>query len=91
MGNKTKFDKKKCARCQYHNIGSLGVPVRVHGKVVRIFCDYITATNSSCLRQDMHDTVVDIRGNDYNNCKLFVEGKKLERDVPQISIGPRKI
>lgn len=73
-----KFNKEKCARCQYRGTNGLGVPVQVNGSSVRIYCNFCGTTDKTCLRMKNRKEVYDIRGNDYNNCKMFVEGNALE-------------
>lgn len=77
---KYKFSKQKCARCIYRGINGLGVPTHVDDKTIRVYCNFATITNSTCLRPTDNNKVYDLRGTDYNNCKLFVEGEMLEND-----------
>lgn len=80
MENKTKFDKKKCMKCKYHGVGCGGETVRRRNEMVHVYCNYSSITNSTCLKRGPHGTVTDLRGDDYNNCKLYDPGKaKRER------------
>ena len=89
--SKPKFDKEKCLKCKYRNTYSqLGYSVRHTGKVVRVLCDYAVLTGVTCLKPDSNNTVVDMRGEDYNNCMLFSEGDRLEKDKTQLIIGSAK-
>lgn len=72
--HKAKFNKNKCATCQYRGIGSVGYPVRINDMSVRVYCNYSGITNVTCLRPASSTEVVDLRGEDYNNCKLYKEG-----------------
>lgn len=60
-------NRDMCRKCRYRG-GRLS-------EKVAIFCDYSGKTERTCLTlQD--GKVVDLRGNDKNNCKLFNDGKK---------------
>lgn len=78
MRNKPKFDKQKCLKCRYHCKFSAGYHV-VDGKGEgeNIACNYASITNSTCLKRVARDELKDIRGEDFNNCKLFVEGNAI--------------
>lgn len=64
-----KFDKKRCATCQFHTGGA----IESNGKV-RISCNYGIITGSSCLKRQNDGSVMDSRGDDYSNCKLYEKG-----------------
>ena len=83
-----KFDKHKCAKCKYHGSTSCGTVVRLKGQPNRVHCDYAFATDCTCLKPGPNNTVIDMRGDDYDNCKLFVEGKP-DRSKVQINMGKR--
>lgn len=90
MKSKPKFDKKKCLKCKYRGLDySLGYPVtiRENGKVktVCVYCNYNLSTEISTLTTGPNKTVIDIRGTDYDNCQLFVEGEP-EKKVHNIHI-----
>ena len=74
---KAKFDKFKCYKCKYHGMG-VGYSIRVNGKVLKVHCNYCGINKSSCLRKQEDGTVIDIRGNDFSNCKLFEEGEMIK-------------
>lgn len=90
--SKSKFNKRKCLQCKYHGCkGNLGYPVRVNNKTYNIYCDFICQTNISPLKQGPNKTVIDLRGNNYNDCQLFVKGKP-EKHKEQIALkGSYKI
>lgn len=60
-------NKRKCKKCIYHG-GSIG-------RKSSITCDYSGKTDTTCLTLE-NGKVVDRRGNDMNNCKLFDDGRK---------------
>ena len=74
--SKPKFDKRKCLKCKYHGLGCGGYPVKVgfNGKSIPVFCNY-SLSERTCLRKQKDGQIIDIRGNDYNNCKLYEAGK----------------
>lgn len=83
MGRKKpKFDKQKCLKCKYHGIGKCGYFTRAGSKATKVFCDYATIAKSTCLKPINITDVVDLRGTEYNNCKLFAEGSP-EREREQ--------
>lgn len=83
---KTKFNKYKCLKCIYRGESQLGYPVRYKGQWVRVYCNYSGCTNSTCLKPISHYDTIDIRGEDYENCKLFIEGLKMEKDRPTMML-----
>lgn len=86
---KAKFDKKKCLKCKYHGLG-VGYSVKAsNGTFKRVFCDYSGITDSTCLKPGPNHTVIDLRGDDYKNYKLFVN-EKLQKEVPQLVIGRKR-
>lgn len=74
MRETPKFNKKKCLKCMYHGINHLGYPTRIYGTTVRAYCNYATITGQLCTFRDGRKTE-DRRGKDYNDCKLYHEGK----------------
>ena len=77
--SKPKFDKNKCLKCKYRNTSNtLGYVIKHNNKPVHIHCDYAFLTKTTCLQPGPNNTVVDLRGEDYNNCMLFVEGNRQE-------------
>ena len=88
---KAKFDKKKCVRCIYHGVGKCGHSVRLlNGGTERVHCNYSGVTDSTCLKPAPNNTVVDMRGDDFNNCKLFVEGARLEGKQQPLVMGVKR-
>jgi len=79
--NKPKFDKKKCLKCRYHGTGCGGYPVKLNdrGITVTVYCNYTTLMDDTCLKR-VKGEIVDRRGEDYHDCKLFEEGKAMEDD-----------
>ena len=65
---KYKFDKTKCRKCAYHRV--------MQGFTI---CNYACVTGQTCLHKTKNG-VEDSRGDDYNNCKLFVEGALIADD-----------
>lgn len=60
-------NREKCRKCIYHG-----------GRIsegVAIFCDYSGKADETCLKL-VDGKVVDMRGNDLEDCKLFDDGKK---------------
>ena len=78
---KPKFNPSKCAKCQYHSeIISSGWHVRVSKtKSINVCCNYASVTGKTCLQPKNSKESYDTRGEDYNNCKLFVEGEQIRR------------
>jgi hypothetical protein len=70
---KAKFSKRKCLRCKYHGIGCGGYTTIKNGKSVQVYCNY-SVTEDTCLKL-VDGKVIDQRGDDYYNCKLFSEGR----------------
>ena len=60
-------NREMCKKCIYHG-GRLS-------EKVAIFCDYSGKSGTTCLYL-RKNKVVDRRGNDPNNCRLFDDGKK---------------
>jgi len=80
--NKPKFDKHKCLKCVYHgNCGAGWHIVDGHGEGANVICNYATITGFTCLKRVARDELKDIRGEDFNNCKLYTEGKSLGKKL----------
>ena len=62
----SKFNKQKCRNCVYGRL--MGT---------KIICNFATVTDTTCLHIE-EDKVVDYRGSDYNNCKLYKRGKAID-------------
>ena len=75
MKNKPKFNKSKCLKCKYHGLGCGGYTVRRNKSMVHVYCNYAFINDMTCLQPGPRNTTIDLRGDDYDNCKLFVEGK----------------
>ena len=77
--SKPKFNKHKCYDCKYHCEHSAGYPIKkkIRDKIVTVHigCDYISMTRQSCITKDENENKIDLRGDDYNNCKLFKAGR----------------
>ena len=73
----TVFNKEKCVKCKYHNYLSnlTGTSTRDY-KIKHCFCNRAVLTKETCLKR-IGKEVVDRRGTDPDNCKLFEEGKRL--------------
>lgn len=58
---KGKFDKSRCATCEY---------VFINSSIT--YCSYATHGDDTCLfHNKATGELVDRRGDDYNNCKLY--------------------
>lgn len=91
MATKAKFDKKKCIKCIYHGVGKCGHCVRMpDGHTERVHCNYSSVTDVTCLQPGPNGTVIDMRGEDYNNCLLFVEGKRVEGKQQPLVMGVKR-
>lgn len=74
MKETPKFNKRKCLKCAFVGmIGNLGYMLRTRkGTAIRPYCNYIGITGIPCLRRGKGDVdYIDLRGNDYDNCRLF--------------------
>ena len=75
-----KFNKEKCLNCKYASVStsyatSLGYRVKdKDGIIYYVMCDYACKTGETCLKKDG----TDIRGDEYNNCKLYSKTDKRE-------------
>ena len=70
MKHRAKFSKTKCKTCAYH--GSItGIATGT------IYCNYGAIAESSCLYRGKHGEVLDRRGDDRFNCKLYMKGAKI--------------
>ena len=78
----SKFNKKKCLMCKYAVNTSGGYMVHdKSGKTFTLLCDYSGGNkdNECCLYIGEDKKVHDRRGDDYNNCLLFDQGKMNKR------------
>lgn len=62
--HKSKHNKAKCRKCAYH---------RNMSNSTYCICNYAYVTGQTCLHKTKNG-VEDRRGEDYNDCKLFVKG-----------------
>lgn len=86
MTNKPYYNKHKCVKCIYHGLGCGGYSVKINEDEHRpIYCNYAGVTGETCLKRD-GDKVIDLRGDDYNHCKLYVKGKakKSKGDLEEV-------
>lgn len=79
---KGKFNPEKCIKCKYRcaNSGGMGNPIKVGDKWVRVYCNYATIMQSTCLKPISPTESIDMRGDDFDNCKYFVEGDMIDED-----------
>lgn len=74
-------DTKLCARCKYH--GYFGAKPEDGGSITNVMCDYSgTAHDGTCLKR-VNGELIDRRGSKFDECLLFVEGKRVERREPE--------
>ena len=85
MKKKAKFDKQKCMQCKYHGRGMSGYSARRGDTTVAIFCDYATITGDTCIRRTPKGYTEDIRGEDFDNCRLFYPGK-VKRELSKFRV-----
>jgi len=78
--DKPKFKKRKCLQCKYHSTG-IGYRVKMGDKQIKVHCNY-SATGKTCLRKT-ENGIIDIRGDDYNHCNLYVKGKAIEEEMTE--------
>lgn len=73
--HKTKFDRKKCLNCIYRG-GSQGNCTTLRN----IHCNYSGIMTATCLKRipNKDGEIKDIRGDDYNNCKLYQKGRPIK-------------
>jgi len=79
---KGKFNPEKCIKCKYRysSSNSIGNPVRVGDKWLKVFCNYASITGSTCLKPISLTESIDMRGDDFENCKYFKEGDMVDED-----------
>lgn len=64
--HKYKFSKTRCKSCIYHRGGTQGKGA--------LYCNYASIANQTCLHLE-DKKVVDRRGDDYYDCKLYKKGE----------------
>lgn len=92
--SKPKFDKKKCLTCIYHGEG-VGYSVRVPNKdgtysLKVVNCNYAGVTGETCLKPAPNNEVIDLRGDDYDNCKLYEEGEQITVELGEMILGKKR-
>ena len=65
----SKFDKTKCNKCAYSR--KMGM---------FIVCNISGVTGETCLTRLDSGETIDRRGEDYDNCKLYMKGKRIDVD-----------
>lgn len=70
MRNSPKFNKQKCMECKYHAEGTAGWQLEKR----RVYCNFAILNSYTCLKRGAKGTAVDIRGENYEKCKLFSKG-----------------
>ena len=67
---KSKFRKSKCKKCIFHSAQSGGY----------LICSYATRNkaDNTCLYKGDDGKLHDRRGDDYDNCLLFIEGQPIK-------------
>ena len=78
---KPKFDKQKCLKCRWHGMGLGWSAIMPDGKNVSIHCNYSGYHDTTPLRSGANSTILDLRGEDYDNCLLYVEGMPDEEET----------
>ena len=73
---KAKHNKAMCIKCKYHTyMGNVGKCDKPFAKMTDLEKSHIACYRSVMLSQtcmkNVHGKLVDSRGDDYNNCKLF--------------------
>lgn len=71
----TKFDTEKCKKCQFRGLISGATKQRTLKNTANIICNYSGVTGITCLYAERPNKIIDRRGDDRENCKLFKEGK----------------
>ena len=87
MREKPKFNKEKCYTCRFHGVGSLGYPITVKGRRVKVYCDYATIMEETCLYPLNGYKTKDVRGEDSENCKLYEPGRIARKHASLMFIG----
>lgn len=70
----TMFDKKRCLKCKYHG----RFQNKSESGLRNIMCDYAKYAKQTCLHSVGRE-VVDRRGEDPKDCKLFEKGPRPDR------------
>lgn len=80
MRDHPKFDKNKCAKCVYRCKTSGVFTAKIGAETTGIICNYASIARKTCLTRVSSNEIKDIRGDDYHNCELFVEGDAIENE-----------
>lgn len=72
-----KFNKKKCEECKFHGYFGSKSGASNNYSVNHIMCDFAKYNKMTCLRRN-GKSVIDLRGDDPENCKLYIKGKRPE-------------
>lgn len=89
--NDTKFNIKKCRTCIYRGTVSGGVKSSAKGiRINNVCCYYASNTGNTCLKRTNSNTLNDIRGNDYENCKLYKKGNAIRNQDCMVPRGSQK-
>ena len=77
--NEEKFHNKvKCYTCKYHGFfGAINKKEDEATKIAKVCCDYARFEKRTCLRK-VGKEIVDIRGDDPENCKLYCKGERIK-------------
>ena len=86
MRSKAKFDKNICIRCKYHGRGKQGFSAKCGNTYTSVFCDYANITDSTCLKRTGKGEIIDMRGEDYSDCKLFSPGRTEHTDFKHFRV-----
>ena len=75
-------NKRKCLNCIYHDyLGNVSSTYSEKQKANICICAYILQGGHSCLYDDEHGKLQDIRGDDPNHCKLFKPGERIAKQA----------
>ena len=68
-------NKAKCYTCKYHGFFvSINKKEDEATKIAKVCCDYAKYAKCTCLRKE-GKSIVDARGDDPENCKLYCKGE----------------
>ena len=71
----SKFNKRKCAKCKYRCTFS-GANTGFKVSARNIGCYYGVISNTGTCLHLVNGKIIDRRGDDYDNCKLFEKGNR---------------
>lgn len=87
--SETKFDRSKCRSCIYRGRVSGGQQYIKGERINNVCCNYAAITGNTCLKYNNAHKLDDIRGDNYDECKLYKKGKAIQ-NTPD-SIVPRRV